>query len=568
MMSFVPRQYQIDCVQAAWDFLCSRRDDPVLVLPTGAGKSWIIAALCRDAVERFDGRVIVLAHRKELLEQNAEKIRALIPGLEVGIYSAGLKKRDTDHRILVAGIQSVFDKAHLIGLRQLCIIDESHLVADEGMYRTFLEDLKRFVPFVRRVGLTATPYRLDVGTLCGPDRLFARVAYKADVRELMNQGFLCPITTTPSLVKYDTDKLHVRGGEFVPSEMNELFGDTAKVKAACQEIVAMTTDRHSVLIFCSGVQHAGNVANEIARLTGELVGCVTGETDPITRGATLHEFKAGRLKYVVNCDVLTTGFDAPNIDAIVILRATKSPGLLAQICGRGFRPHESKTDCLILDFGGNFRRHGPLDDPAYGVESSGSAQDSPGEVPLKLCPNCKEECHAAVNTCPGCGFAFPPRELKHDTKPDETAPLVEPTTWTVLSWSMARHVGKKSQKEMLKVDYLVKRPLGNMTEAVNEYICIAHDGYAQNKARQWWSQHTRALFTSDIKEALSLFDADAFARPSEITTVPDGQWTRVTDRKLGPLPEFSQGDAYEPPVDEWTVNDPAPPIHDEAEVPF
>ena len=105
------RWYQSESVQAAWDFLRTAPGNPVICLPTGAGKSLVIGELCREAVERWGGRVIVLAHRKELLQQNAAKIRAAAPGLDVGIYSAGLDLRDTDHAVIVAGIQSVFRRA-------------------------------------------------------------------------------------------------------------------------------------------------------------------------------------------------------------------------------------------------------------------------------------------------------------------------------------------------------------------------------------------------------------------------------------------------------------------------
>ncbi len=142
---FILRPYQSAAVSAFWSFLRGQSGNPVIVLPTGAGKSLVIAQVCHDAVKRFNGKVIVLAHRKELLSQNADKIRRLAPDLDIGIYSAGLRKRDgLDADVCVAGIQSIFKKAYDLGQRHLVLIDEVHLVPrdGEGMYQHFLTELQ------------------------------------------------------------------------------------------------------------------------------------------------------------------------------------------------------------------------------------------------------------------------------------------------------------------------------------------------------------------------------------------------------------------------------------------
>ena len=362
-----PRYYQSESVESAWAHLCTQAGSPVIVLPTGAGKSLCIAMLCRDAVERFSGRVIVLAHRRELLEQNAEKIRVLMRELDIGIYSAGLNSRDTEHDIVLGGIQSVYNKAHEFGSRQLVLIDEVHLVPSdgEGMYKTFLSKMREINPNIRMIGLTATPFRTGDGKLCRPDALFQRICYSAPIGKLISEGYLCNLTTTHADCSVGTSGLHIRAGEFVSGEMAALFNDDAKIRTACLEIISKTAGRKSTLIFCAGVQHAQSVAEKIAELTGEECGLVTGETLPIERASLLSRFKSGSLKRLCNCDVLTTGFDAPGIDAIAVLRATASPGLFAQICGRGLRTSPNKTNCLILDFGSNVKRHGPIDAPDY-----------------------------------------------------------------------------------------------------------------------------------------------------------------------------------------------------------
>jgi len=361
-----PRWYQTASNDAVWKYLSEKSGNPVVVLPTGAGKSLVIAMLIRQALE-FGGRVVVLAHRKELLQQNADELRGLIPGVDVGVYSAGLKSREIHNDVVIAGIQSVFRKAPDLGRRHLVLVDEAHLISDleESMYRTFFAGIDQ--PGLRIVGLTATPFRTGTGPICGPDRQFHRIVFEAKTSPLIEQGFLCPITNKPADNQVNTDGVAIRGGEFVESDLQRAFGgDKGVVILACNEIFEKCRNRHSVLIFASGVTHAEDIAIILREITRERVGVVTGETLDIERATMLADFKAQRLRWLVNCDVLTTGFNAKCVDAIAVLRATMSPGLFAQIVGRGLRLHESKTNCLLLDFGGNIARHGSIDDDNFG----------------------------------------------------------------------------------------------------------------------------------------------------------------------------------------------------------
>ncbi|NJL71279.1 MAG: hypothetical protein HC888_06550 [Candidatus Competibacteraceae bacterium] len=205
------------------------------------------------------------------------------------------------------------------------------------MYRTFLSEARIVNPNVRLIGLTATPYRMTTGTICGPDNLLNHVCYEVGVRELIVQGYLCPLKSKAGRRKVDTSSLHTsggRGGEFIAGEVEALMDDDSLVRSACQEIVAHTRDRHSVLIFAAGVQHALHVQRVLGEM-GQECGFVCGDMLPFERTETLKRFKdggCGGLKYLVNVNVLTTGFDAPNIDCVVLLRPTNSPGLYYQMC--------------------------------------------------------------------------------------------------------------------------------------------------------------------------------------------------------------------------------------------
>jgi len=156
------RPYQRQAVAAVYDYLRHHDDNPCVVIPTAGGKTPVLATICRDAVVRWNGRVLVLAHVKELLEQAADKLRAICPEVDFGVYSAGLKRRDTEHSVIIAGIQSVYKRACGLDAFDLIIVDEAHMIAPsgEGMYRTFLAETKVVNPRVRTIGLTATPFRL------------------------------------------------------------------------------------------------------------------------------------------------------------------------------------------------------------------------------------------------------------------------------------------------------------------------------------------------------------------------------------------------------------------------
>lgn len=359
------RPYQQAAVDAVYEHLRSKETNPCVVCPTGCGKSIILAQIAKDSVEKWNGRVLILAHVKELLEQNADKIRKLCPELRVGIYSAGLRSRDTTEQIIVAGIQSVYNKACDLGPFDLVIVDESHLIAPDGdgMYRTFLKEAKIVNPHVRVIGLTATPFRLKGGLICQPDNILNEVCYEAGLKEMIAQGYLSPLISRAGRTEANLDNLHIRGGEFIGEEMSEAMDNDAIVDSACREIVDLTRDRKSVLIFSTSVAHCKHVAEKIQAYSGKECAMVTGETSDAERAEIIARFKgdfvpadlfgAGKppLKFLANVNVLTTGFDAVNTDCVELLRPTNSAGLLIQMVGRGTRLSPPNRQTKLLGSG-------------------------------------------------------------------------------------------------------------------------------------------------------------------------------------------------------------------------
>lgn len=521
-----------------WAYMAAKSGNPVVVLPTGAGKSLLIALLIQQALE-FGGRVVVLAHRKELLQQNADEIRGLIPGVDVGIYSAGLKSREIHNAVVVAGIQSVFRKAEDLGRRHLVIVDEAHLISDleESMYGQFLSAMKANEG-LRIVGLTATPFRTGAGPICGPERIFQRVVFEAKTAQLIAEGFLCPITNKVADAEVNTDKVSLRGGEFVESEMQAAFDVDEKIVMACQEIIAKCHDRKSILIFASGVHHAEQIA-DFLNSEGEHASVVTGETLDIERSTILQRFKSQELRFLVNVDVLTTGFNAKCVDAIAILRATMSPGLFCQMVGRGLRLHNSKKDCLVLDFGGNVGRFGPLDDENFGrSEGKGrdgvAAQNGRG----KKCPSCELDVNVNATVCPECNFLFPRNiEPKHDTTADESSQLtgaMPPEEWDVKDVIVKVHTKKDDEEapQTVRVDYVVSKTgeAGNLAQhVIPEWVCPGHTGFARSKFLAWWDARSICGPPDNAADAVALINMGVCRRPVRITTKKDGRWHRITE---------------------------------------
>ena len=520
----------------------------MIVVPTGGGKSLLCAELARGAIEN-GLRVMVLAHRKELLEQNAEKIRALLPGVSIGIYSAGLKSKDTTDDVIVAGIQSVYKRAFEFDERALIIVDEAHLIpnAGDGMYRQFLADMQVSNPKHRVVGLTATPYRLDCGLICGPNELFDAFSYEVQISELIADGYLSPVVNRP-VSEVDTSTLHHRGGEFIPNEVERLFD--GNVVGACTEAVTIANadNRQHCLLFCSGVQHARHVQEAIETISKDEVGLVTGETLPLERASTLDRFKRGQLRWLCNVDVLTTGFDAPCIDCIAIMRATESPALLAQMLGRGFRLSPGKTDFLVLDFGGNLRRLGQVDDPNFG-KTKPKSSGGDGDAPIKQCPACEESVNAGVRDCNYCGFRFPPPEIKHDATADQDSAVlmsqVKPERWEVIEVSSAVHTkrgGDEGTPKTFRMDYVCK-PFGDedggnlSVETISEWVCIEHDNFARRQAERWWFNRTEIPVPWSAEEAVEIQRGQGLADTLEIVTKRDGKYRRIISHVLGEKPD-------------------------------
>ena len=471
------REYQQRTIDQlyAW-FSAGGKGNPCLVLPTGSGKSHIVAALCKDALQTWpETRVLMLTHVKELIEQNAEKMRQHWPGAPMGIYSASIGRRDLGEPITFAGIQSVRTKARELGHIDVVIIDECHLVnhKDEGGYRTLLEQLAAINPAIRVVGLTATPYRLGHGLITDKPALFDALIEPISIEELIFKGYLSTLRSKITKAKLDVTGVHKRGGEFIESELQAAVDTDDKNQAVVQEVMALAGERKAWLFFCAGVQHAQHIA-EALRHQGVAAACVTGDTPKKQRDEIIADFKAGKLQALTNANVLTTGFDYPDIDLVVMLRPTMSASLYVQMAGRGMRVKSHTDHCLVLDFAGVVATHGPITN----VQPPKKGGDGNGEAPVKACENCDELVHISAMVCPACDHPFPEREAKKLQLRNDDIMGLEGQELEVSSWAWREHISKASGKQMLAVTYY-----GSLSDApITEYLPIMHEGYAGQKA--------------------------------------------------------------------------------------
>ncbi|MHB0775934.1 DEAD/DEAH box helicase family protein [Halomonas sp. WWR20] len=387
------RPYQQQAVSRVVEHFRGSDDPAVVVLPTGSGKSLVIAELARLA----RGRVLVLAHVRELVEQNHAKYQAY--GLEADIFSAGLGRKETERQVVFGSVQSVvrnlaaFERTRSDGGPfTLLVIDECHRVSldDDSSYRQVIVHLRRANPRLKVLGLTATPFRLGQGFIYHrhyhgmvrgeTDSFFQDCVFEQPLRLMVKQGYLAPpVRVDAAVERYDFSRLAPSTrGLFAEEELNRVVRSHRATPMIIGEIIERAAERRGVMIFAATVAHAEEIMGYLP--AGEAA-LITGATKSAERERLIATFKAQRLKYLVNVSVLTTGFDAPHVDLIAILRPTESVGLYQQIVGRGLRLAPGKQDCLVLDYAGN-----PWDLYAPEVGTPKPASDS---EPVQVeCPAC------------------------------------------------------------------------------------------------------------------------------------------------------------------------------------
>lgn len=545
-----PREYQEYAIQSLFAFFMGNATgNPVIVMPTGTGKSIVIGGFIWQVMATWPTqRIMMLTHVKELIAQNADKLNRMWPAAPLGIYSAGLKTKQAFYPITFAGIQSVVKLAPMFGHVDIVIIDECHTVSpnEDTSYQTFIDGLRQVNPNLKVIGLSATPYRLGLGMIT-EGGIFTDVACDMSTVDAFNwfidEGFLIPLIPRPTKTELDISDVKKRGGEFIDKDLQRAVDKVEITEAALREAMEIAHDRNRILVFTTGVEHTEHVT-EALRLLGETAVCVHSKMSDADRGAALKAHRSGEARWMVNNNVLTTGYDDPEIDCEVMLRPTNSPGLWVQMLGRGTRPFYApgfdldttegrlasiaasiKKNCMVLDFAGNTMRLGPINDPVIPkMKGKGG-----GPPPVKFCENqntqnfltdktitdeqrkvfhmlyeqvlgewqvtgCGAFNHTSARTCCNCGaeFIFRPkftdqastneliRKKKHDEQHEE-GPQVE--TFKVDRVVYAVHE-KAGGSPSMKVTYHCG------LRSFSEWVPAWHPGNVSHKGKKWWEERT------------------------------------------------------------------------------
>ena len=507
---------------------------PLMVLPTGAGKSVVIAELTRllfDTWPDAHPRTVVLVPSKELAEQNADKLVRLLPSrISIGYYSASLGRKRADADVIVATIGSIYRDAHLLGNIKCVIIDEAHLVnpdgKEAGRFRQFLADLGKYCQF-RVVGCTATPFRGNgVWLTDGDAPLFTGVAATVTVQELLDANYLAPLVRPDDLIetRIDTTGIKTTSGDYNLADLAERID--GYLPGVADESCRLAADRKKWIAFTATVDNAGHLA-ALLNARGIETAVVTGETAKGERERLIADFRSGKLRCLVTVLALATGFDVPDVDCIVWCRPTISPVLYVQGAGRGLRIAPGKDDCLWLDFSDTTERMGPVD--AIRGRKKSRAKAGEGVPPHRLCDACGERCAINAAECASCGYVFPEPAPDAQIATASSAAIMahqvaqRVTTYPVTSVEYGIH-RKEGKPDSLRVDYW-----SGLRRIASEWVCFDHGGFAQAKALNWWARRNllghMPRTTAEAKEWL---DADyPLSMPAAIVINETGKWPEI-----------------------------------------
>jgi DNA repair protein RadD len=530
-MAFTPRDYQIAALQSVPRYFSTKKGHPIICMPTGTGKGPVIAMIIRWIFSvNPTANVMNVTHVKKLIQQNYNQLKRVWPQAPAGIFSAGLGKREI-RRITFAGIASIANALHLLDKIDILLVDECDLVSpkEKTMYMKVIKYLLKKNPACKVIGLTATPWRMQQGHLTDGDGLFTDVCIDMtdmlSINWFMDQGYLVPLIPKRTNLELDVKGVHMVGGDFNKKELDLKVNRDEITEAALRETMEAAHDRKHWLIFACNVEHAIAIQH-MCQWLGISCNIVHSKQKDDINDQQYAEWEAGSVRAIVNYGVLTTGVDFPNIDCIVMLRATASSRLWVQMLGRGTRPvyeegfnlltqegrlasiqHSDKRNCLVLDFGRNSKRLGTFNDPNI----PGSKKKSGGTAPVKECPACDTYCHASVRYCggkpyptdAGCGHEF-----KFEVKIVDSASADE----------LLKRSGEMPIIEILQIDHIeyarhekaggtpsLKITYWHSINSYNEFKFFDHpvDSLPHSNAKSWWEQRAPGTpMPKDVNDAL------------------------------------------------------------------
>jgi len=511
-MIYEDRQYQIDASDAVFKYLDKHsQGHPLVALPTGAGKTAVMAKIVARIFKREPlAKIVVVSHDSRILEQNAAGLEGIHP---VHINSASLMRREVG-RLTVAGIQSVYKSNEFSDFTHV-IIDEAHTIpqAENSMYRQFFDSIGAHT----RIGLTATPYRTGQGYIIGEDHMFDKIVidltFGAKFTKLVKDGYLCNLTINSTHIKLETEGIHSQGGDFNIKEMSTKFNRMSITKAALNEMVEKGKGRKKWLIFAIDIDHAESIV-DVLNSMGVFAMPVHSRNE-FDNDRIINLYRRNMLHCIVNVGMLTTGFDAPDIDLIGLLRPTQSAGLHVQMIGRGLRIADGKDDCLVLDYAGNTERLGPINRIKPYVKGKGKAT---GEPITKTCEVCDTIVAPNVKICPKCGTEFKFKQLIGSSSADMEVIADSALKWFRIDSMDFKLHNKRGGISSIKVTYQCGLKI------FNEWICANHKGYAGNRAKHWLTER-KVVHNGDLRMTISLLEQAIV--PKRIQVKTDSKYPEV-----------------------------------------
>ena len=481
-MNYSLRPYQRGGIDSLYHwFRTNPTGHPIVNACVGAGKSIMLAQLCQEAVNGFEGkaRLLMITPSKELCEQNMHKLQSLAKNIRFGVISASLGRKDFIHDkdVVIGTIGSLHKRGEKLGYFDLVLIDECHLVnrAETGMYRQLIAMLQRHNSNVRVVGWTGTPFRGNgIWLTEGKDRLFTDIAAHIPMTKLLQEGFLSPLVLAAATTQVSAESIKTTAGDYVIAELAQLLDKAELNETIADEIIIHGAERKKWLVYCVTVEHATHMSQALID-RGITCQVISAKTPKKERELIITRFKSGLIRCICNVAVLTTGFDVPEVDMIALVRNTKSPVLYVQIAGRGMRIAPGKDNCLWLDFTDTTARLGPVNQ-VYGRNEPTKKKELT-EAIVKTCPECGTSCPPGVGSCAMCGYVFPPPEINiNATLSGAEILLMGKVKLPVDEIYCNSAISKKNGKP-----YLVIKVRSGIT-SYSKNLMLGWEGYAGSKA--------------------------------------------------------------------------------------
>lgn len=518
-----PRHYQEEAAEDLYqDVIKDPNCHPVGILPTATGKSLIICLLIDKIISgNPKAKVLVLAHDSRILEQDYDK---LVDYFHSGIamYSSHFNMREIS-MVTVAGIQSVYRRAKQFEHFDYVIIDEAHMINTEqkGMYRNFLAKIK-----ANYIGLTATAFRTGYGMIDqGKTALFNKISYDASTptafQYFIDNGYLSPLYAKGTKMRLNPDGVSILGGDYQTNELSKKF-DIDPINFACvAEIIAFGEKYKRWLVFAIDTEHCDHVA---AIFNSEGISAISIHSKHKDVDQRILDYKAGKYRVAINVNMLTVGFDFPEIDLIGMLRSSASPVFHVQTGGRGMRVSEGKTHCLFLDFAGNTKRMGPIDNIQIKQKSDIKKE---GVAIIKECPECQILLYASVKECHNCGHVFEFKSKLQETADSDTAIMSKEIEYEKI-WFDVKQVtygiiSRKGKPSYMKVSYFCG------LQTFSEPVCINFKGWAGDKAKSWIMYRLKfsANMPKDLQELYKR--ANELRKPQKIFLEIGGKYPKFID---------------------------------------